>query len=94
MAVLHSVLLKWSEICKVSGKQIWASFKRATTLEFDDPDTFLGIVVLRLFFLELQSPFYKTWCTLGPKETSKEIDIYCLVIPCHCDLELEIVLIF
>ena len=53
MAVLHSVLLKWSEICKVSGKQIGASFKRATTLEFDDPDTFLGIVVLRLFFLEL-----------------------------------------
>ena len=83
-----------TEICKVSGKQIGASFKRPTIVEFDDPETFLEIVVLKLFILELQSPFYKTWCTLGPKETPIKIDMNCLVIPCHCDLELEIVLIF
>ena len=92
MAVLHSVLLKYvrSQVSKLGLLLI----KRPATLEFDDPDTFLEIVVFRLFFLELRSPFYKTWCTLGPKETSKEIDMYCLVISCHCDLELEIVLIF
>ena len=63
MAVLHSVLLKWSEICKVSGKQIGASFKHLTIVEFDDPDIFLEFIVLRLFILEPQSPFYKSWCS-------------------------------
>ena len=63
MAVLHSVLLKWSEICKVSGKQIGASFKHLKIQEFDDPDIFLEFIVLRLFILELQSPFYKSWCS-------------------------------
>ena len=87
MAVLRSVLLKYvrSQVSKLG---------LPTILEFDDPDTFLEIVVLRLFILELQSPFYKTWCTLGPKQTPIKIDMNCLVIPCHCDLELEIVLIF
>ena len=63
MAVLHSVLLKWSEICKVSGKQIGASFKHLTIVKFDDPDVFLEFIVLRLFILELQSSFYKSWCS-------------------------------
>ena len=63
MAVLHSVLLKWSEICKVSGKQIGASFKHLMIVEFDDPGIFLEFIVLRLFILELQSPFYKSWCS-------------------------------
>ena len=87
MAVLRSVLLKYvrSQVSKLG---------LTTILEFDDLGTFLEIVVLRLFILELQSPFYKTWCTLGPKQTPIKIDMNCLVIPCHCDLELEIVLIF
>ena len=87
MAVLRSVLLKYvrSQVSKLG---------LTTILEFDDLDTFLEIVVLRLFILELQSPFYKTWCTLGPKQTPIKVDMNCLVIPCHCDLELEIVLIF
>ena len=74
MAVLRSVLLKYvrSQVSKLG---------LTTILEFDDLDTFLEIVVLRLFILELQSPFYKTWCTLGPKQTPIKIDMNCLVIP-------------
>ena len=81
------VSTEWREITLVSHK-------RLTIVEFDNPDIFLEIVVLRLFVLKLQSPFYKTWCTLGPKETPIKIDMNCLVILCHCDLKLEIVLIF